>query len=414
MKQIKFFVCFCLFYFTKIFYKNKCKPFISLSFFIKAHLLFMQKKYPFFFRSTVTLFGIMLFVFMLFELRSILVPLAFALMIAILLNPFVNILLKKKINRIVAISISLLVAILFVAGILYFISSQIVKFSENMPLLEKKFSLLFHNLQLWLQNNYSLSITKQSQMLSEAGDSLKPLIGQTLGTVLGTLSMVVLLPIYIFLMLFYKTLILNFLYEVFAEKNSTQVSKVLEETKNAIQSYMVGLLLEAIIVAILNSAALLILGVQYAVLLGVIGALLNVLPYIGGIIAIALPVLIATVTKDGYSTQLGIIIAYAIIQFIDNNILVPRIVSSQVKINALVSLIIVLLGGAVWGVAGMFLSVPFIAVLKIIFTRVEGLKPWGKLLGSEVPVYHKGQLWRRRRSIKESLSQKIVEKGEGV
>lgn len=374
----------------------------------------MQKKYPFFFRSTVTLFGIMLFVFMLFELRSILVPLAFALMIAILLNPFVNILVKKKINRIVAISISLLVAILFVAGILYFISSQIVKFSENMTLLQAKFSLLFHNLQLWLQNNYSLSIAKQSQMLSEAANNLKPLIGQTLGTVLGTLSMVVLLPIYIFLMLFYKTLILNFLYEVFAEKNSTQVSTVLEETKNAIQSYMVGLLLEAIIVAIMNSAALLILGVQYAVLLGVIGALLNVLPYIGGIIAIALPVLIATVTKDGYSTQLGIIIAYAIIQFIDNNILVPRIVSSQVKINALVSLIIVLLGGAVWGVAGMFLSVPFIAVLKIIFTRVEGLKPWGKLLGSEVPVYHKGQLWRRRRSIKESLSQKIVEKGEGV
>jgi len=371
----------------------------------------MQKKYPFFLRSTVTLFGIMLFVFMLFELRSILVPLAFALMIAILLNPFVNILLKKKINRIVAISISLLVAILFVAGVLYFISSQVVKFSNNMPLLEKKFSILFHNLQLWLQNNYSLSLEKQSQMLSEAATSLKPLIGQTLGTVLGTLSMVVLLPIYIFLMLFYKTLILNFLYEVFAEKNSTQVSNVLEQTKNAIQSYMVGLLLEAIIVASLNSAALLILGVQYAILLGVIGALLNVLPYIGGIIAIALPVLIATVTKDGYTTQLGIIIAYAIIQFIDNNILVPRIVSSQVKINALVSLVIVLLGGAVWGVAGMFLSVPFIAVLKIIFDRVEGLKPWGKLLGSEVPVYHKGQLWLRRRAIKESLSQKIVEKG---
>jgi predicted PurR-regulated permease PerM len=374
----------------------------------------MQKKYPFFFRSTVTLFGIMLFVFMLFELRSILVPLAFALITAILLNPFVNILFKKKINRIVAISISLFVAILFVAGVLYFISSQVVKFSENMPLLEKKFSILFHNLQLWLQNNYSLSLEKQRQMLSEAATNLKPLIGQTVGTVLGTLSMVVLLPIYIFLMLFYKTLILNFLYEVFAEKNSTQVGNVLEQTKNAIQSYMVGLLLEAIIVAGLNSAALLILGVQYAILLGVIGALLNVLPYIGGIIAIALPVLIATVTKDGYTTQLGIIIAYAIIQFIDNNILVPRIVSSQVKINALVSLVIVLLGGTVWGVAGMFLSIPFIAVLKIIFDRVDGLKPWGKLLGSEVPVYHKGQLWRRRRAIKESLSQKIAEKGEGV
>lgn len=372
----------------------------------------MEKKYPFFFRSTVTLFGIMLFIYMLYVLRGIMVPLAFALMIAILLNPLVNILTKKRINRILAIIISLLAAILFVVGLMYFISSQLAKFSENMPMLEQKFSTLFHSLQVWLQQTFSLSLEKQSQLISEAGSSLKPLIGQTLGTLLGAFSVVFLLPIYIFLLLYYKTLMLNFLYEVFAEKNSSQVSNVLKETKSAIQSYMVGLLLEAIIVSILNSAALLILGVQYAILLGVIGALLNVLPYIGGIIAIALPVLIATITKDGYTTQIGIIIAYAIIQFIDNNILVPRIVSSQVKINALVSLVIVLLGGAIWGVSGMFLSIPFIAVLKIIFDRVDGLKPWGKLLGSEVPVIHKGQLWNRRKRRKESLSEDIVEKGE--
>lgn len=370
----------------------------------------MQKKYPFFFRSTVTLFGIILFVYVLFVLRSIMVPLAFALMIAILLNPFVNFLHRKKINRNIAIGLSLLFAILFVAGVMYFISSQVMKFSNNTAELGDKFSLLFHNFQLWLQRNYSLSLAKQQQYLVELGNSLKPLIGQTLGTVLGTLSMVVLLPIYIFLILFYKTLILNFLYEVFAEKNSERVSTVLQETKNAIQSYMVGLLIEAIIVAALNSAALLILGVEYAILLGVIGALLNVLPYIGGIIAIALPILIATVTKEGYTTQLLIIGAYLIIQFIDNNILVPRIVSSQVKINALVSLVIILLGGAVWGISGMFLSVPFVAVLKIIFDRVDGLRPWGKILGSEVPVYHKGQLWKLRRSRRRSLSEEITEK----
>lgn len=372
----------------------------------------MEKKYPFFFRSTVTLLGIILFAYMLYTLRAIMVPLAFALMIAILLNPLVNILIRKKINKIVAISIALIATLLFIAAIMYFISSQIVKFSENMPLLEEKFSRLFHSIQLWFQKNYSLSLVKQSELLSDAMSSLKPLIGQTLGTLLGTFSVIVLLPIYIFLMLFYKTLILNFLYEVFAEKNSLEVSSVLKETKNAIQSYMVGLLLEAIIVAIMNTAALLILGVQYAVLLGVIGALLNVLPYIGGIIAIALPILIATVTKDGFSTQLGIVIAYVVIQFIDNNILVPRIVSSQVKINALVSIIIVLLGGAIWGVSGMFLSIPFIAVLKIIFDRVDGLRPWGKLLGTEVPVFHKGQLWNRRKKKKEALSEKIVDESE--
>lgn len=350
----------------------------------------------------------MLFVYLLFVLKAILIPIAFAAMIAILLNPLVNTLRRKKIPNIAAIIIALLTTILLVAGVMVFISSQIVKFTHNMPALQEKFSLLFQHFQLWLQENYHLSLDKQKQLLSDAGANLKPLIGQTLGTVLGTLSVIVLLPIYIFLMLFYKTLILNFLYEIFSEQNSNHVSTVLRETKGAIQSYMVGLLLEALIVAIMNSAALMLLGVKYSVLIGVIGAILNILPYIGGIIAIAIPLLIATVTKDGFSTQIGIIIAYLIIQFIDNNILVPRIVSSKVKINALVSIVIVLLGAAVWGVPGMFLSIPFVAVLKIIFDRVNELRPWGKLLGDEVPVYHKGQLWMFRSKRKKSLSEKIT------
>jgi predicted PurR-regulated permease PerM len=375
----------------------------------------MEKKYPFYLRATITLLGIMLFVYMLFVAKSILVPLAFAVMIAILLNPFVNILIRKKTGKVLAIAIALLIMILLVAGVMTFISSQIVKFSNNASVLQEKFFTQFHTFQLWLQDTYSLSIDKQKHLLDEAGNSLRPLIEQTLGTLVGTVSVIVLLPIYIFLLLYYKTLILDFLYEIFAEKNSTRVSTVLKETKTAIQSYMVGLLLEAIIVAIMNSAALMMLGVPYAILLGVIGAILNILPYIGGIIAVALPVLIATISKDGFTTQLGIIIAYTIIQFIDNNILVPRIVSSQVKINALVSIVIVLLGGAVWGVSGMFLSIPFIAVLKIIFDRVEGLRPWGKLLGTEIPVYHKGQLWGRlRRKRKEALSEEIVDKSEGL
>ena len=151
------------------------------------------------------------------------------------------------------------------------------------------------------------------------------------------------------------------------------------------------------IVATLNSAALLLLGIQNAILIGVIGAILNLLPYIGGLIAIALPVLMATVTKDGYSSQLYIIAAYGIIQFLDNNIFVPRIVSSKVQINALISIIVVLLGAALWGVPGMFLSIPFIAVLKIVFDRIDGLKPWGKLLGDNVPTEHMGQLKRFNR-----------------
>jgi len=89
-----------------------------------------------------------------------------------------------------------------------------------------------------------------------------------------------------------------------------------------------------------------------------------------------------------------------LIQFIDNNLLVPKIVSSKVQINALISIVIVLLGAAVWGVPGMFLSIPFVAVLKIIFDRIEELKPWGKLLGDNIPTEHLGQLKRLRRARK--------------
>ena len=370
----------------------------------------LKKEYPFYIKSTVVLLGLVLTVYILMNLRDILVPLAFSVIISILLNPAINKLKGFGVSNVLAISIALFISVIFVGSIFYFLSSQIAGLVDNLPLLKAKLESLLHELQVWLQARFGIAIQKQVQLLNDAMSGSKTLIGTTLGTALGTLSVVFLLPVYTFLLLFYKSLILNFLFEVFAEENSTKVRAILDQTKTAIQSFMVGLLLEALIIACLNSAALFMLGIKYAVLIGVIGALLNMIPYIGGIIAIALPILMATVTKDGYSTQLGVIIVYLIIQFIDNNIIVPRIVSSKVQINALFSIIIVLLGGAMWGVSGMFLSIPVVAIIKIVFDRIEELRPWGKLLGDEVPTRHKGQLLLlRRRHKKESAPNKIVE-----
>ncbi|QJD97351.1 AI-2E family transporter [Mucilaginibacter robiniae] len=355
------------------------------------------KQYPFYLQSTVVLFGLILLFYVFDQLADILIPLAFAAFIAVLLNPLCTRLERLKIPKIVAISITLLIAILVLAGLFYFLSSQIISFGASLPTLKAKFAEITNDLKNWVFIHFGINTQKQVQFINEALNNSKAMVGKTIGTVLGTLSIIFLIPVYIFLMLLYKTLILNFLFEVFSEENVAQVADILKETKAAIQSYIVGLLTETLIVAILNSAALMILGVPYAILLGVIGALLNMLPYIGGIIAIALPVLMATVTKDGYSTQLGIVVAYSVIQFIDNNILVPRIVSSKVQINALISIVIVLLGGALWGISGMFLSIPFIAVLKIIFDRIDDLKPWGKLFGDNIPTRHIGQIWHLRR-----------------
>lgn len=366
------------------------------------------REYPFYLKSTVILFGLILFIYALSMLGDILVPLAFALLIATLLNPLCNWLQQRRIPKVAAIIISLLLAFITVAAILYFMSSQMISFSASLPAIKQKFGELVTDLEGWVYAHFGIETQKQVAFIKNALNGSNKLVGRTLGTLLGTLSIVFLIPVYTFMILFYKTLIVNFLYEVFSEENSARVAEILKETKSAIQSYIVGLLIEMVIVAILNSIALMLLGVKYGILLGVIGAILNVLPYIGGLIAIALPVLMATITKDGYSTQFGIVIAYIIIQFIDNNIVFPRVVSFKVQINALISIVIVLLGNALWGIAGMFLSVPFVAVLKIIFDRIDDLKPWGKLLGDRVPTRHLGEIWYRRRN-RVSLSEQIVQ-----
>lgn len=367
------------------------------------------KQYPFYIKSTIIIFGIVLISYSLVSLKGIFVPIAFAVVISILLNSLVNKLRRRGVKRILAIVIALFIGIVTVSGLLYFISTQLMHFSENLPALKIKFNEHFAQMQTWVAAHLKIPVVKQQKITNDALNGSQSFLGSALGGAFSTLGFIFLLPIYVFLLLYYKTLILNFFHEVFAEENSGQVSAVLTETKSAIRSYMVGLLLEALVVAVMNSVALLLLGVDYAILLGVIGAILNMLPYVGGIVAIALPVIIASVTKDGFSTQLGILGAYSVIQFIDNNFLVPFLVSSRVKINALISIIVVLLGGALWGVAGMFLSIPVIAILKIIFDRLPEMRPWGKLLGDEVPTRHKGEIWTLRRKRKEAIAEKIAD-----
>lgn len=346
----------------------------------------MIKKYPFYLRTTVIMFGLVLVVYILLNLRDILVPLTFALLLAILLNPLTILFEKLRIPRVIAIFLSIILAMVLIAGVAYFLVVEMKSFAGELPVFKQKFSLMVTRLQHFARNDFGITTKKQNEYLSDAEKSLKPIISAAMGTLLGALAMFFLLPVYTFLFLFYKKLILNFLYEIFDQTNEKELHVVLNQTKGAIQNYMFGLLLEALIVATLNTVALLILGVQYAVLLGVIGALVNILPFIGGILAVLFPVLIAVVTKDGFQTPFWIIISYVIIQFIDNHFLVPYIVASKVKINALISIVVVLLGGALWGISGMFLSIPVTGVLKIIFDRMPEMKPWGMLLGTDIPT----------------------------
>ena len=353
-----------------------------------------ERTYPVYIKIPAILAGLVLSIYILFVLGGILVPIAFSVLIAILLNPLYA-RIERVMPKVPAILLTLLIAILLVAGLFYFLSTQISVFLDSLPQIKMKLASLLVDVEAWAKAKFGLDLKKQIAAL-QGGLLSGSMISSTVAPVLGLISVVLLIPTYVFLLLYYKPLILDFLFQIFSEKYSLRVAEILSETKGAVQSFMQGLMIEMLIVSVMNAVALFIIGVPSAIVIGVIGGILNMIPYIGGLVAIAIPLLMVTITKDGFSGQIAVIASYLVIQFIDNNILVPRIVSSKVQINALISIIVVLLGDILWGVSGMFLAIPLIGVLKIIFDRVDDMKPWGMLLGTEVPSEHIGLVWQKR------------------
>ncbi|MFI5194114.1 MAG: AI-2E family transporter [Chitinophagales bacterium] len=357
-------------------------------------------KMPMYLKLSQILMGTGVLFFIIYLGQGILIPLVFAGMIAVLLNPVVLFLCRKKIPRVISILISLIITMLLIAGIFYFFIAQISLFSESVPQIKQKFLSFFNESERWFSRTFNISRWKMDAWVkktqNQSMDNGTEVIGKTVGTIGGILTTFVIMPVYVFMMIYYKPLLLEFISKLFPKGYHATVVEVLTKTKGLIQRYLLGLLIEALLVAFLNSLALFILDIPYAILLGVIGALLNVIPYIGGVIAIALPMLLALATREPVSA-LYVFIAYLIVQFIDNNFFVPKIVASKVKINALVSIIVVLVGNAMWGVPGMFLSIPLTAIVKVICDRIPPLEPFGFLLGDNQPDITKQVFVVRRR-----------------
>lgn len=348
---------------------------------------------PFYMRATFVLIGVCLFFYVLNLLSGVLIPISFGLMFAILLNPIVNRLRRWKVPKIVAIMLSLLLALGVVIGLLSFMYTQVSSFAEYGDQFKERGTEIKDNLQLWVTHSLGFDQQAQSDALNNLVDKSKDYIGTFLDSILTLLTNILLVFIYIFMFLLYKPLFVNFFYEVFDDKEQEKVHSILESSKSAIQGYVVGLMLEMVIIGILNSIAYLIIGLEYAILLGIICAILNLIPYIGGIIGVALPIVMYMLTGgDDLTTPVIIAAAYTGIQLFDNYFVVPKVVSSQVSINAFVAIVIVFFGGALWGISGMFLSILFVAILKIIFENVEHLRPWSKILGDDLKAAEKRNL----------------------
>ena len=353
-----------------------------------------ELKLPFYAKMSLTLLGIMLLGYLVYIGQNIIVPLAFALFLSILLLPFCSFMERHGLPRWVAIIICVLTLFIGVGLIIYFISTQLMSFSEAAPDLKVRLQNHLHILQQWLGKTFGFSDAKQTQWfnekLNEFYASSDSYLKGTVDAITSFFIFIGLIPVYIILLLHYRDHLNLFFVQVFGKREDKKVHEILHETRGVIQSYISGLLREALIVATLNCIGLLVVGLPYAILIGVIAAMLNVIPYIGGLVAILLAVAMALVSHESLLYPLLVMAILLVVQFIDNHVIIPNVVASKVRLNALVSIVVVLIGGALCGVWGMFLSIPFTAILKIIFDRVDGLKPWGALLGSGDNLVGKG------------------------
>jgi predicted PurR-regulated permease PerM len=358
-------------------------------------------KIPFYAKVAFIFISMIALVFTMYIGQHIIVPLLYATIFAILLNPLVNYLIRKKVNKIVSISAVVVLAIFVASVFFYIVSSQITIVGETYPQLEIKIDKTTTQLVHWMSRKFDVRESKLNLWIRDAkNETMNNLaIGERLTEAGRMVVTCVLLPVYLFLLLFYKPLLLEFIRKIFHTEHHIVVVEVLVKSKRVIQHYLVGLFFEMIIIAVLNSVGLLLLGIDYAIFLGISGAILNIIPYFGGIIAIALPMIIAYVTKDSYTYAVLVFVVYIVIQFIDNHYIIPYIVASRVKINALVSIIVVLIGGAIWGIPGMFLSIPLVGIIKVIFDHIEPLKPWGFLLGNIVPTAPKLSFIKQKKAI---------------
>jgi len=344
-------------------------------------------KIPVSINAPLIFLALIAFFALLYIAKSIIVPLVFATIVAIVLHPIVDFFVRKRINRVVAIIITLFLTFLIVASLGILLFSQASRFTESLPKLVDKFTEILSQTIIWISGHFNLSNWEITEWITKTKNELigSLEIGETIANVSGVVVFFFLVPVYVFMILFYQPLLIEFFRRVFGENHRSMVSEVILLIKTLIQSYLIGLLLQVAIIATMYSVGLLILGIEYAIILGIIGAFLNLIPYLGSIVAALMPMMIAVATKTSPLFALLVLAIYIFIQFIDNNFITPKIVGSKVKLNALASVIAVIVFAALWGIQGMILAIPLTAIAKLIFDHIKPLQAWGFLLGDNMP-----------------------------
>lgn len=354
------------------------------------HPITDQKKYPFWFKTTMILIGLSLLVIVLTTSKFILMPLAFSAFLAMLLNPLVKLFERIKLGKAFSIILSMIAVIIVLAGILSLISVQFTQFAERVPEVTEKLKTVTAQTIGFLEEQVGLSQEEQSKYLEQGINNIIDQSGNLVSSVVSAttnmFTVLGLMPIFIFFMLYYQEMYRTFFQKLFAAKKGdySHVDNLLDRIQEVTQNYLVGMLTVIGILAMLNTTGLLIIGLEHALFFGVFASLLAIIPYIGIIIGALPPLLFALLLTDSLLTPLLVVAVFATVQFLEGNFITPKIVGSKVSINPFVAMVALIIGGQLWGISGMILFVPLIGILKVIFDQLPELKPYGYLLGNSI------------------------------
>jgi predicted PurR-regulated permease PerM len=343
-------------------------------------------KLPFYARIALTLFAIALVLLFMWLGKSILIPLFFAFLISILLHPVVNFFEKHRIPRALASLLTILVFLVLLAGLFYLFSRQVNRLSRDMPAIQAKISSQLEEVQNWIYNKYHINNSQQKAYASKTANGiLNTAVNSAATTFLGiaeTLVLTIFIFVFSFFILFHRRLLMRFLLALFDDTHNKRVSIIVSKVRSLINNYVLGLLMEMLILMVLIFITLKIIGIKYALLLSVTAAILNIIPYFGIYVSMALAVLVTMANGSG-GEAIAVVIVFLGAHFIDANVILPRIVGGQVKMNPFITLLAVLIGHLIWGVPGMFLFVPLTAIIRLISEEIPVMNPWAILIGAE-------------------------------
>lgn len=317
--------------------------------------------------------------------KTLFIPLSFSILISFILFPVCKWLEKKGIPQTIAIFISIFGMTLFFGTVIYLLFTQVIKFSNEWHILQVKLLETANQLSFFLADRFDLSSEKQmnfiKNVVSNSGIQAISLLKTTLYSLSESVFYLLIIPLYSALILYYRQLLVNVLYHIFPSEKKEIIREILVETIHTYYNFIKGMLVVYLIVGILNSVGLAIIGIPHPFLFGFIASILTFVPYVGIFISSLLPITVSWLTYNSIWYPLGIIIVFSIVQLLEAYIIFPFIVGKRLKINTLVIILVTIVGGMLWGAAGMILFIPFLSIAKLIAERTKGLKTLSMLLG---------------------------------